>query len=42
VSVPVEDWELPDPAGQPLAKVRTIRDDIDNRVRSLVSTLAID
>ena len=42
VSVPVEDWGLPDPAGQPLAKVRAIRDDIDNRVRSLVSTLAID
>src|SRR5450759_4078110 len=41
VSVPVEDWGLPDPAGQPLAKVRAIRDDIDRRVRSLVSTVAI-
>jgi arsenate reductase len=41
VSVPVEDWGLPDPAGQPLAKVRAIRDDIDRRVRSVVSSLAI-
>jgi arsenate reductase (thioredoxin) len=41
VSVPVEDWGLPDPAGQPLATVRAIRDDIDRRVRSVVSSLAI-
>jgi arsenate reductase (thioredoxin) len=41
VSVPVEDWGLPDPAGQPLVTVRAIRDDIDRRVRSLISTLAI-
>jgi arsenate reductase len=39
VSVPVEDWGLPDPAGQPLATVRAIRDDIDSRVRSLLSSL---
>jgi arsenate reductase (thioredoxin) len=41
VSVPVEDWGLPDPAGQPLATVRAIRDDIDRRVRLLLSSLAI-
>ncbi len=41
VSVPVEDWALPDPAGQPLIAVRAIRDDIDRRVRSLVLSLAI-
>jgi len=41
VSAPVEDWGLPDPAGQSLAAVRTIRDDIDSRVRSLFSSLAI-
>jgi arsenate reductase len=41
VSVPVEDWGLPDPAGQPLATVRAIRDDIDRRVRSLVSSISI-
>jgi len=40
VSAPVEDWALPDPAGQPLETVRAIRDDIDQRVRSLVSVLA--
>ncbi|HEV2027379.1 MAG TPA: hypothetical protein VGS16_02470 [Candidatus Dormibacteraeota bacterium] len=37
VSVPVGDWGLPDPAGQPLEKVRVI----DRRVRLLVSSLAI-
>lgn len=40
VSAPVEDWGLPDPAGQPIEAVRAIRDDIDRRVRSLVSALA--
>src|SRR5580698_7758260 len=30
------DWELPDPAGQPLDAVRAIRDDIAARVRQLV------
>ena len=39
VSAPVEDWGLPDPAGQPLETVRAIRDDIDRRVVSLVSAL---
>ena len=34
-----EDWELADPAGQPLAVVRTIRDDIDQRVQDLVREL---
>jgi arsenate reductase len=34
-----EDWELPDPAGRPLAEVRAIRDEIAERVRSLVSEL---
>ncbi len=33
------DWELSDPAGQPLAVVRGIRDDINRRVRSLVDEL---
>jgi arsenate reductase len=41
LSAPVEDWGLPDPAGQPLDAVRQIRDDIDGRVRSLVSKLGI-
>jgi protein-tyrosine-phosphatase len=34
------DWELPDPAGRPLEEVRAIRDEIDRRVRALVSELA--
>lgn len=33
------DWELPDPAGQSLDVVRTIRNDIENRVRSLLNEL---
>jgi arsenate reductase (thioredoxin) len=33
------DWELDDPAGQPLAAVRAIRDDIDVRVRELLEEL---
>lgn len=32
----VEDWEVDDPAGQPLEKVREIRDEIERRVRDLV------
>jgi arsenate reductase len=41
LSVPVEDWGLPDPSGQPLSVVREIRDDIDGRVRTLVMQLKI-
>ncbi|WP_345764912.1 arsenate reductase ArsC [Diaminobutyricibacter sp. McL0608] len=33
------DWELGDPAGQPLSKVREIRDDIEARVRELIDSL---
>jgi len=33
------DWDLPDPAGQPLEQVRRVRDDIDVRVRELGRTL---
>ena len=33
------DWELTDPAGQPMDVVRSVRDDIDARVRSLVDEL---
>jgi protein-tyrosine-phosphatase len=33
------DWELPDPAGRSLDEVRPIRDEIDARVRALVSEL---
>jgi protein-tyrosine-phosphatase len=34
-----EDWQLDDPAGQSLEVVRTIRDDIDRRVKLLVDEL---
>ncbi|MCT2021391.1 arsenate reductase ArsC [Kocuria marina] len=34
-----EDWDLDDPAGQPLAGVRRIRDDIKARVTGLLSDL---
>lgn len=34
------DWELDDPSGQPIEKVREIRDDIENRVRGLLGELA--
>jgi arsenate reductase len=34
-----EDWDLTDPAGQPLEVVRGVRDDIAGRVRALVDEL---
>ena len=34
-----EDWQLDDPAGQGIDAVRTIRDDIENRVRDLIAEL---
>ena len=37
-----EDWELTDPAGQPLEVVRTVRDEIEARVRRLTSELLGD
>jgi arsenate reductase len=33
------DWELPDPSGRPVGEVRAIRDQIDARVRQLLSEL---
>jgi arsenate reductase len=32
-------WELPDPKGKPLGRVRDIRDDIGRRVRTLAAEL---
>jgi protein-tyrosine-phosphatase len=37
-----EDWELDDPAGQDLNTVRRIRDDIDQRVQTLIRELLPD
>lgn len=33
------DWDLPDPANQPIDSVRVIRDEIDRRIRTLVAEL---
>jgi arsenate reductase len=35
-----EDWDLSDPKGQPVDRVRVIRDEIRARVRQLVATFA--
>jgi len=37
----VQDWGLPDPRGGPLERVREIRDEIDRRVRVLLSELEL-
>lgn len=34
----VEDWDVADPAGAPLEEVRSIRDDIEERVRDLAES----
>ena len=36
-----EDWELDDPAGQDVAAVRPIRDEIRQRVETLLASLAV-
>jgi arsenate reductase (thioredoxin) len=36
-----EDWELTDPAGQPVDVVRGVRDDIAGRVRALMASLDV-
>jgi len=40
VFVPSEDWGLDDPKGQPVEKVRQIRDQIRHRVERLVEELS--
>ena len=34
------DWELDDPAGQPVERVREVRDEIRRRVEGLIGELA--
>jgi protein-tyrosine-phosphatase len=36
-----EDWELDDPAGQPVGKVRQVRDEIRRRVQNLLAELGV-
>jgi arsenate reductase (thioredoxin) len=38
-TTPMEDWDLPDPKGQPVEEVRRTRDDIVRRVRELLAEL---
>jgi arsenate reductase len=35
--VPQETWDLPDPSGKPIAFMRQVRDDIEEKVRRLIS-----
>ena len=35
-------WQLPDPKNEPLARVREIRDDIDQRIAELVGELDLE
>lgn len=37
----IEDWGLEDPKGQPIERVREIRDEIKNRVEDLVQDLGV-
>lgn len=37
--IPMEDWEIEDPEGQPIDKVRRIRDTIRNKVAALINEL---
>ena len=39
LQVPLEDWELDDPKGKDPAEVARIRDEIEMRVRNLISSL---
>jgi arsenate reductase len=34
------DWDLPDPAGKSMEFMRTVRDEIENRVKDLISSIA--
>jgi arsenate reductase (thioredoxin) len=36
-----EDWDLPDPSGQPVEVVREIRDDVRTRVEALIASLGL-
>lgn len=37
----IEDWDLPDPKGQPLEQFRRVRDEIEWRVRALLQDLGL-
>ena len=37
--VPTEDWQLEDPEGKPIEKVRAIRDEIEAKVKKLIEDI---
>ena len=37
--VPTEDWQLEDPEGKPIEKVRAIRDEIETKVKKLIEEI---
>jgi arsenate reductase (thioredoxin) len=37
--VPTEDWQLEDPEGKPIEKVRAIRDEIETKVKKLIEDI---
>ena len=38
--VPTEDWQLEDPEGKPIEKVRAIRDEIETKVKRLIEEIS--
>jgi len=40
--VPMEDWQLEDPEGKPIEKVRQIRGEIEAKVKSLIDELELE
>jgi arsenate reductase (thioredoxin) len=38
--VPTEDWQLEDPEGKPIDKVRAIRDEIETKVKKLIEDIS--
>lgn len=36
------DWEIEDPAGKPIEEVRVIRDELERRVRTLLTELGVE
>jgi len=39
--VPTEDWQLDDPEGKPMERVRQIRDEVKARVEGLIKELGL-
>ena len=37
--VPTEDWQLEDPEGKPIEKVRAVRDEIETKVKKLIEEI---